>query len=251
MISSPARFLAIASGVVSCGQPKKVSGVAPERSKWSTLQICTYGTCRCIGTISRKRNTESNTSACTPVSSILPGKCFSAARSRSGASSRVVYRTTSRPRRFATAPQLLSIEPGGYSFSQNGTKSRSAARIARSVSGTPMKTTSCPRDCNLRASAVIEFRCPGTGRHRKPIFIDGLIFEPHLQRLVLLSGVRREQMINGNVRWRDEHRLGVRQHVEAIFPVVVPHTCRPDTAERHRLHEQVDVDLVDRATAEG
>ena len=29
-----------------------------------------------------------------------------------------------------------------------------------------------PRDCSLRASPVIEFRCPVTGRLRKPIFIS-------------------------------------------------------------------------------
>jgi len=31
----------------------------------------------------------------------------------------------------------------------------------------------------------------------------------------------------------------------------VPHTCRPDTPERHRHHEQVDVDLICGAAAEG
>jgi hypothetical protein len=40
-----------------------------------------------------------------------------------------------------------------------------------STSGTPMYTTSWLRACNLRASAVIGFRCPATGMPTKPIFI--------------------------------------------------------------------------------
>ena len=57
-------------------------------------------------------------------------------------------------------------------------------------------------------------------------------------------------MVDRNIRRRDEQRLGVRQHVEAIFPIVVPHAGRSDTPKRHRLHKQVDVDLIYRAAAE-
>ena len=58
-------------------------------------------------------------------------------------------------------------------------------------------------------------------------------------------------MIDRNVRRGDEHRLRVRQHIEAVFPVVMAHSGWVNATERHRLHEQMDVDLVDRATAEG
>ena len=95
----------------------------------------------------------------TPVCAILRGKCSNAALTSGGVNSRAVYRTTSRPLRFATAPHLLATEPGGNSFSQNGTKSRSAARTTGSMSGIPINATSCPRD----ASAVIGFRCPANG----------------------------------------------------------------------------------------
>ena len=37
----------------------------------------------------------------------------------------------------------------------------------------------------------------------------------------------------------------------AVLTVVVAHARRPDAPERHGLHEQVDVGLVDRAAAEG
>src|ERR1700730_19296281 len=124
-----------------------------------------------MGTISLSPYSVSSSSAFTPFSAIFPGKCSNAALIRPGVNSRTVYRTTSKPCRFATRPQLLATEPGGYSFSQNGTKSRSAARTTGSISGTPMNRTSCPRDCSLRASAVIGFRCPVSGRLRKPIFI--------------------------------------------------------------------------------
>src|SRR5271156_3504766 len=63
------------------------------------------------------------------------------------------------------------MEPAGYSCSQKGTNFRLAARSAGSASGTEMNTTSFPRACSLRASVVMGFRCPDTGRLRKPIFI--------------------------------------------------------------------------------
>src|SRR6266853_1359782 len=66
------------------------------------------------------------------------------------------------------------MEPTGYSFSQKGTKFRLAARTIGSTSGTPKNTTSFPRDCSFRASAVIGFRCPATGRLTNPNFILAL-----------------------------------------------------------------------------
>ena len=57
-------------------------------------------------------------------------------------------------------------------------------------------------------------------------------------------------MIDRNIGRRDEHRLGMGQHVEAILPIIVAHAGLSDAAEGHRLHEQVDVDLIDCAAAE-
>ena len=57
-------------------------------------------------------------------------------------------------------------------------------------------------------------------------------------------------MFDCYIRRRDEHRFGMRKHVEAIFAVVMTHTGWSDAAERHRLDKQVDVDLVDGAAAE-
>src|SRR5712664_753489 len=56
-------------------------------------------------------------------------------------------------------------------FSQKGTKFRLAARTMGSASGRPINTTSFPRDCSLRASAVMGFRCPVTGILTKPTFM--------------------------------------------------------------------------------
>src|SRR5215831_8260167 len=57
-------------------------------------------------------------------------------------------------------------------------------------------------------------------------------------------------MFDRYIRRRDEHRFGMRKHVEAILAVVMTHTGWSDAAERHRLDKQVDVDLVDSAAAE-
>jgi len=56
-------------------------------------------------------------------------------------------------------------------------------------------------------------------------------------------------MIDRDIGGRDEHRLGMRQHVKAMFPVVMAHAGRSDAPERHRLDEEMDIDLVDRAAA--
>src|SRR6516225_8972618 len=57
-------------------------------------------------------------------------------------------------------------------------------------------------------------------------------------------------MFDRHIRRRDEHRFGMRKHVEAILAVVMTHTGWSDAAERHRLDKQVDVDLIDGAAAE-
>src|SRR5437899_12768939 len=58
----------------------------------------------------------------------------------------------------------------------------------------------------------------------------GLILEPYFKLRILLWSIRREKVFDSNVGWRDEHRLRRRQHVDAVFPVVVAHTDRRDSA---------------------
>jgi hypothetical protein len=57
-------------------------------------------------------------------------------------------------------------------------------------------------------------------------------------------------MLDRHIGRRDQHRLRMRQHVETVFPAILPHACRSDTAKGHGLHEQADGDLINRAAAE-
>src|SRR5215470_15089491 len=58
-------------------------------------------------------------------------------------------------------------------------------------------------------------------------------------------------MIDRNIRGRDQQRLRVSQLLEAVPSVVVTHPGGSNASKRHRLDEQVDVDLIYRASAEG
>ena len=58
-------------------------------------------------------------------------------------------------------------------------------------------------------------------------------------------------MLDRDVGRRDQHRLGVGERVEAVFSVVVAHPGGPGAAERHGLDEQVNVDQIHAAAAEG
>src|SRR5215469_11047369 len=148
---------------------------------------------RLIGTSPRKRYIVSSTSASTPVSASFSGKRSNAALRSTGIKCWVVCSTTSGPCRLATSPHALEVEPAGYSFSQNGTKFRSAARAKHSTSGTPINTISCPRDCSLRASAVMGFKCPDNGILKKPIFIIHLSSWSELCLYVLFRQTLRSQ----------------------------------------------------------
>src|SRR5215510_15488542 len=68
----------------------------------------------------------------------------------------------------------LPSEPAGYAASEQGTNGSPAASTKGATSAREINTTSWPRDCSLRANAVMGFRCPGTGRLRKPIRIIAL-----------------------------------------------------------------------------
>ena len=65
------------------------------------------------------------------------------------------------------------------------------------------------------------------------LFGDVSIFGPYLERGILLRGVGRKQVLDSHIRWRDQHRLRMGQHVVAILPVVVPHACRSNASEGH------------------
>src|ERR1700719_3096265 len=77
------------------------------------------------------------------------------------------------------------------------------------------------------------------------------ILKPALKRPVLFIGEGREEMLDCDVRRRDQHRFGVRERVEAVLTVVMAHAGSPGAAERHGLNEQVNVDQVHPAPAEG
>src|SRR5262249_6506450 len=63
----------------------------------------------------------------------------------------------------------LPSEPAGYAASEQGTKGSPAASTKGATSARDINTTSWPRDWSLRANVVMGFRCPDTGRLRKPM----------------------------------------------------------------------------------
>src|SRR5271170_3942786 len=81
--------------------------------------------------------------------------------------------------------------------------------------------------------------------------LSGLVFKPLAERLDLFLRVRREQMFDCHVRRRDENRFRVRESVKTGLTVVVADARESDASERHSFNEQMNVHLVDRATAEG
>src|SRR5580692_3223625 len=78
-----------------------------------------------------------------------------------------------------------------------------------------------------------------------------LILEPLAERFDLLLRVRREQMLDGHVRRRNQNRFCMREGVKAGLAVVMTDARESDAPERHGFNEQMNVHLVDRATAEG
>src|SRR5277367_6720631 len=56
-------------------------------------------------------------------------------------------------------------------------------------------------------------------------------------------------MVDGDVWWGDQHRLGVRESVVTVLAIIVAHAGRAGSAERHRLDEQMDVHLIHGAAA--
>src|SRR5271163_4210549 len=77
------------------------------------------------------------------------------------------------------------------------------------------------------------------------------VVEPLTEFGDLFVVVRRIHVLDGDIGRRDQHRLGVRELLEAVPAVVVAYSCRADSAEGHRLDEEVDVRHVDAAAPVG
>src|SRR5580698_6845097 len=84
-----------------------------------------------------------------------------------------------------------------------------------------------------------------------PYFHLASVFKPLAERFNLLLRVGWEQMFDCHVRRRDENRFRMRQSVKTGLTVVVADARESDASERHGFNEQMNVHLVDRATAEG
>src|SRR6202521_3247455 len=78
-----------------------------------------------------------------------------------------------------------------------------------------------------------------------------LVFKPLAERFDLLLRIRREQVLNGYVGRQNQNRFRVRESVKPGLAVVVTDTGISDPAKGHGFDKQVNVYLIDRATAEG
>jgi hypothetical protein len=58
-------------------------------------------------------------------------------------------------------------------------------------------------------------------------------------------------MIDADIGWGDQDRLGMGHRFEAILAVAVSNPGALDTPEWHCLNEQMDVGLIDRAAPKG
>src|SRR5271167_4016950 len=77
-----------------------------------------------------------------------------------------------------------------------------------------------------------------------------LILKPLAEGFDLLLRIRREQMLDGHVRRRNQNRFRVRESVKAVLAVVITDPGRSNTTEGHRFDKQMNVHLIDRAATE-
>src|SRR5271165_1385203 len=77
-----------------------------------------------------------------------------------------------------------------------------------------------------------------------------LILKPLAEGFDLLLRIRREQMLDGHVRRRNQNRFCMREGIKAGLAVVMTDTGISDPAKGHGFDEQVNVYLIDRAPAE-
>src|SRR5258707_1618232 len=78
-----------------------------------------------------------------------------------------------------------------------------------------------------------------------------LVFKPLAERLDLFLRIGREQVVDCDVRRRDENRFRVRESVKTGLTVVMADARESDASAKQAFNEQMNVHLVDRATAEG
>src|ERR1700719_835664 len=76
-----------------------------------------------------------------------------------------------------------------------------------------------------------------------------LILKPLAEGLDLLLRIRREQMLDGHVRRRNQNRFCMREGVKAGLAVVMTDAGVSNTAEGHRFDKQMNVHLIDRTAA--
>src|SRR5271163_440039 len=78
----------------------------------------------------------------------------------------------------------------------------------------------------------------------------GLVLKPLAKGFDFLFRIRREQMFDGHIRWRNQDRFRMRESVKAGLAVVITNAGRSNTTEGHRFDKQMNVYLIDRAAAE-
>src|SRR5271170_6444024 len=74
-----------------------------------------------------------------------------------------------------------------------------------------------------------------------------LILKPLAESFDLLFRVRREQMLDGNVRRRNQDRFRMRESVKAGLAVVITDAGVSNATKGHRFDKQMNVHLIDRA----
>src|SRR5260370_41716290 len=77
-----------------------------------------------------------------------------------------------------------------------------------------------------------------------------LILKPLAEGFDLLLRIRREQMLDGHVRRRNQNRVCMREGGKAGLAVVMTDAGGSNTPERHRFAKQMNVHLIDRAASE-
>src|ERR1700675_352004 len=65
--------------------------------------------------------------------------------------------------------------------------------------------------------------------------LRGLVFKPLAERFDLFLRIRREQMLDGHVRWRNQDRFRMRESVKPVLAVVVTNAGISDPSKRHRF----------------
>src|SRR5262249_50230535 len=76
------------------------------------------------------------------------------------------------------------------------------------------------------------------------------VVEPLIHRLDLFFSVGWKQVIDSHIWRRYQNRLGMRERIIAIFPVIIPDAGRSHSSVRHGLNEHEHIGLIYGASAE-